>query len=87
MIKRFTLADYISTLRLGKRNRQIYFSLYDYGDNKTQKAKQLFGWKKFPFDNETIKLLLKTMTSILLRLITKTILIKDGMKQNIQILM
>ena len=42
MTKRFTLADYISTLRLGKRNRQIYFSLYDCGEGKTQKAKQLF---------------------------------------------
>jgi hypothetical protein len=57
MIKRFTLADYISTLRLGKRNRQIYFSLYDCGDGKTEKAKQLFGWKKFPFDNETNKII------------------------------
>ena len=57
MIKRFTLADYISTLRLGKRNRQIYFSLYDCGDDKTQKAKQLFSWKKFPFDNETNKII------------------------------
>lgn len=57
MIKRFTLADYISTLRLGKRNRQIYFSLYDCGDEKTQKAKQLFSWKKFPFDNETNKII------------------------------
>ena len=57
MTKRFTLADYISTLRLGKRNRQIYFSLYDCGDDKTQKAKQLFGWKKFPFDNETNKII------------------------------
>lgn len=57
MIKRFTLADYISTLRLGKRNRQIYFSLYDCGDGKTEKAKQLFGWKKFPFDNEANKII------------------------------
>ena len=57
MVKRFTLADYISTLRLGKRNRQIYFSLYDCGDGKTQKSKQLFGWKKFPFDNETNKII------------------------------
>ena len=57
MTKRFTLADYISTLRLGKRNKQIYFSLYDCGDSKTQKAKPLFEFIKFPFDKETNKII------------------------------
>lgn len=57
MTKRFTLADYISTLRLGKRNKQIYFSLYDCGDSKTQKAKPLFELIKFPFDKETNKII------------------------------
>ena len=53
MTKRFTLADYISTLRLGKRNKQIYFSLYDNGTGDTKKSKPLFTWQRFPFDQET----------------------------------
>ena len=57
MTKRFTLADYISTLRLGKRNRQIYFSLYDCGNEKTQKANPLFTWQRFPFNQETNKII------------------------------
>lgn len=57
MTKRFTLADYISTLRLGKRNKLIYFSLYDCGDSNTQKAKPLFEFMKFPFDNKTKKII------------------------------
>lgn len=44
MTKRFTLTDYISTLKIGKRNRQIYFSLYDNGNNKTKKPECLFSW-------------------------------------------
>lgn len=57
MTKRFTLADYISTLRLGKRNRQIYFSLYDNGTGDTKKPKPLFTWQRFPFDQETNKII------------------------------
>lgn len=57
MTKRFTLADYISTLKIGKRNRQIYFSLYDNGNNKTKKPECLFSWQKYPFDKETNKII------------------------------
>lgn len=57
MTKRFTLADYISTLRLGKRNKQIYFSLYDNGTGDTKKSKPLFTWQRFPFDQETNKII------------------------------
>lgn len=57
MIKRFTLADYISTLRLGKRNRQIHFSLYDNGNAKTKKPQCLFSWEQFPFDKEINKII------------------------------
>lgn len=57
MTKRFTLADYISTLKIGKRNRQIYFSLYDNGNNKTKKPECLFSWQKYPFDKKTNKII------------------------------
>lgn len=49
MTKRFTLDDYISTLRLGKRNKQIYFSLYDNGTGDTKKTKSTFYLAKISF--------------------------------------
>lgn len=57
MTKRFTLDDYISTLRFKKRNQGIYFSLYDNGTGDTKKPNCLFGWQKFPFDKETNKII------------------------------
>lgn len=57
MTKRFTLDDYISTLRLKKRNQGIYFSLYDNGTGDTKKPNCLFSWQKFPFDKETNKII------------------------------
>ena len=43
-MKPFTLAEYMRTLRLGKRgrNKMIKFSLYDSGDAREKKAKRLF---------------------------------------------
>ena len=78
MTKRFTLADYISTLRLGKRNKQIYFSLYDCGDSKTQKAKPLFEFIKFPFDKETNKIIAQNHEDTFLLFLTPIILILNG---------
>ena len=58
-MKPFTLAEYMRTLRLGKRgrNKMIKFSLYDSGDAKKKKAKRLFEWKTYPFDKEANKII------------------------------
>lgn len=58
-MKPFTLAEYMRTLRLGKRgrNKMIKFSLYDSGDAKKKKAKRLFEWKTYPFDREANKII------------------------------
>ena len=58
-MKPFTLAEYISTLRFGKRgrNKNIFFFLYDSGDAKDKKAKPLLEWKTFPFDKATNKII------------------------------
>ena len=67
-MKPFTLAEYMRTLRLGKRgrNKMIKFSLYDSGDAKKKKLKDFLNGKLIlsikklikSSDNTTIDLLL-----------------------------
>lgn len=57
MIKRFTLAEYLRALRLGKRNRTIYISLYDSKTYDDKNAMPLFKRAIFPFDRNIKKII------------------------------
>lgn len=72
-MKRFTLAEYLSVLHLGKRNKNIFFSLYDNGNPKKKKGTPLFKGAKFPFDKEINKIIAQNHNRYITTIDTKNL--------------